>query len=136
MEIEETMISQYSTFKTDIIKVELVFLISNFFITKTYLANRWMRIKIPSCSNSALVAHSRIFRRLAFHLLEFWRRMFDWNLLNWNESVDCLKWKQNLSKISVQTCSNPQYNILVRWFAGTNDSSTKCWMCQALFFFL
>ena len=51
LEIEET---KYSTFKTDIIKVGLVFSISNFFITKTLLANKWMRKKIPSCSNSAL----------------------------------------------------------------------------------
>ena len=28
---------------------------SNFFITKTSLANKWMRKKIPSCSNSALI---------------------------------------------------------------------------------
>ena len=33
----------------------LVFLISNFFITKTSLANKWMRKKILSCSNSALI---------------------------------------------------------------------------------
>ena len=38
-----------------VIKVGLVFSISNFFITKTYLANKWMRKKIPSCSDSALV---------------------------------------------------------------------------------
>ena len=48
LEIEETMITQYSTFKTDIIKVGLVFSISSLFITKTSLANEWM-------SNSALV---------------------------------------------------------------------------------
>ena len=30
-----------STFKTDIIKVDLVFSISNFFIAKTFLANNW-----------------------------------------------------------------------------------------------
>jgi hypothetical protein len=34
--------------------VGLVFLISNFFITKMSLANKWTRKKIPSCSNSAL----------------------------------------------------------------------------------
>ena len=34
-------------FKTDITKVGLVFLISNFFITKMSLANKWMRKKIP-----------------------------------------------------------------------------------------
>ena len=31
----------YSTFKTDIIKMGLVFSISNFFIAKTSLANNW-----------------------------------------------------------------------------------------------
>ena len=33
----------------------LVFSIANFFITKTSLENKWMRKKIPSCSNSALI---------------------------------------------------------------------------------
>ena len=28
-----------------------------------------------------------------------------------------------------------QYNTLARWFPGTNDSSTKCLMFQALFFY-
>ena len=37
LENEETKTTQYSTFKTDIIKVGLVFSISNFFITKTCL---------------------------------------------------------------------------------------------------
>ena len=55
-EVEETKTTQYSIFKTDIIKVDLVFSIFNFFITKTTLANIWMRKKIPSCSNSALAA--------------------------------------------------------------------------------
>ena len=41
LEIEETKTTQYSTFKTDIIKVGLVFSISNFFIAKTSLANNW-----------------------------------------------------------------------------------------------
>ena len=43
--IEETMTTYYSTFKTDMIKVDLVFLISNFFITKMSLANKWMTKK-------------------------------------------------------------------------------------------
>ena len=30
---------------------------------------------------------------------------------------------------------NLQYNTLVHWVAGTNDSSTKCLMFQVLFFF-
>ena len=34
----------------------LVFFISHFFIIKTAPANKWMRKKIPSCSNSALVS--------------------------------------------------------------------------------
>ena len=44
-----------STFKTDIVKVGLFFSVSNFFINKISHANRWMRKKIPTCSNSALV---------------------------------------------------------------------------------
>ena len=46
LEIEETKNTYYSTFKTDIIKVGLVF-----FIKKSSLANKWMSI---SYSNSAL----------------------------------------------------------------------------------
>ena len=51
LEIEETKTTQYLTFKTEIIKVGLVFSISNFFIKKSSLANRWMSF---SYSNSAL----------------------------------------------------------------------------------
>ena len=55
LEIEKTKPTYIlSTFKTDIIKVGLVFSISNFFITKTSLANIWRRKKIPSFLNSAL----------------------------------------------------------------------------------
>ena len=43
-----------SVLKVDIIKVGKFFSISNFFITKTPLANNWRRKKIPSCSYSAL----------------------------------------------------------------------------------
>ena len=53
LEIEETKTTLYSsTVKTDIIKVGLVFSISNFFIKKSSLANKWMSF---SYSNSALV---------------------------------------------------------------------------------
>ena len=51
LKIEETKATLYSTFKTDKIKVDLVFLISNFFIYKIALANLWMSF---SCSNLAL----------------------------------------------------------------------------------
>ena len=57
LEIAETRTTQYSTFKTDMIKVGLVFSFFNFFITKTSLANKWMTKKIHSCSNSALVCN-------------------------------------------------------------------------------
>ena len=43
LEMEETKTTQYSTFKTDIIKVGLGFSISNFFINIIYHANKWMR---------------------------------------------------------------------------------------------
>ena len=49
---------RHSTLKTDIIKAGLVFSISIFFITKMFLANKWMRKEIPSCSNSALFISS------------------------------------------------------------------------------
>ena len=55
LEIEKTKATFIiSTFKTDIIKVGLVFSISNFFINKTYQANNWRAKKIPSCANLAL----------------------------------------------------------------------------------
>ena len=41
LEIEKTKTTQYTTFKTDIIKVGSVFSISNPFINKTYQANNW-----------------------------------------------------------------------------------------------
>ena len=50
-EIEETKTTQYSTLKTDTIKVGLLFSISNFFTKKSPLANKWMSF---SYSNSAL----------------------------------------------------------------------------------
>ena len=52
LEIEKTKpTSIISTFKTDIIKVGLVFTISKFFIAKTSLANNWRSF---SSSYSAL----------------------------------------------------------------------------------
>ena len=51
LEIEETKTIWYSIFKTNIIKVGLVFSISNFFIKKSSLANKWMSF---SYSSSAL----------------------------------------------------------------------------------
>ena len=46
LEIEKTKLTFIiSIFKTDIIRVGLVFLISNFFIAKTSLANKRMRKK-------------------------------------------------------------------------------------------
>ena len=55
LEIEKTKPAFIiSVLKVDIIKVGLVFSISNFFITKTSLANNWRRKKIPSSSYSAL----------------------------------------------------------------------------------
>ena len=61
LEIEESKAAQYSTFKTDIIKVGLVFSISNFFIKESSLANKWMSF---TYSNSAI-------RYLVLSFLEF-----------------------------------------------------------------
>ena len=55
LEIEKTKPTFIiSVLKVGIIKVGLVFSISNYFITKTPLANNWRRKKIPSCSYSVL----------------------------------------------------------------------------------
>ena len=49
LEIEKTRPTLIiSVLKVDILKLGLVFSISNFFITKTSLANKWMRKKILS----------------------------------------------------------------------------------------
>ena len=55
LEIEKTKpIFIISTFKTDIIKVRLVFSISNFFMNKIYQAKKLSAKKIASCANPAL----------------------------------------------------------------------------------
>ena len=64
----------------------LVFSISHFFITKTARANKWMRKKIPSCSNSALGTSPSRFsylpKALNFEVLVGWPNQrdvqFDW----------------------------------------------------------
>ena len=57
LEIEKTKPTFIiSNFKADIIKVGLVFSISNFFINKIALANIWMSF---SCSNLALASYVR-----------------------------------------------------------------------------
>ena len=57
LEIEKTKPTFIiSTFKTDIIKVGLVFSISNFFIAKTSLANNWRSF---SSSYLALVTSAK-----------------------------------------------------------------------------
>ena len=52
--MEKTKPTGYSTFKTDVVKVGLVFSISTFCINKIYQANNWSAKKIPFCKNSAL----------------------------------------------------------------------------------
>ena len=49
LKIEETKANRYSTFKTDIIKVGLVFPLSNFFIDKIAPANIWMSVSCRNC---------------------------------------------------------------------------------------
>ena len=64
LEIEKTKPTFIiSTFKTDIIKVGLVFSISNFFIAKTSLANNWR-----SFSSSYLALGIQI---LNHHMIDF-----------------------------------------------------------------
>ena len=57
LEIEETKTTYYSTFKTDIIKVGLLFSISYILINKIHQANNWSTKKINSSTNSALVSN-------------------------------------------------------------------------------
>ena len=58
LEIEETKTTTYySTFKTDTINEGLVFSISNFFINKSSLANKWMSF---SRSNLALLSNAKV----------------------------------------------------------------------------
>ena len=49
LEIEKTKPTFIvSVLKVDVVKVGLVFSVSNFFITKTSHASKWMRKKLPS----------------------------------------------------------------------------------------
>ena len=84
LEIEETKTTWCSTFKTDTIKLGLVFSISHFFIIKTARANKWMRKKIPSCSNSALVY------TLAYHIN---CKGYTANVLSSESTDECLRTK-------------------------------------------
>ena len=69
-----------------------------------------------------------------------WGLTFVYNFGGWQNEFasllvmlrDC---SRNYSHRSILKSDNLQYNTLVRWFAGTNDSSTKCLMFQVLFFF-
>ena len=71
LEIEKTKPTIIiKTFKTDIMKVGLVFSISNFFIAKTSLANNWRSF---SSSYSALVV---LFRTGQCSDLETWLRLY------------------------------------------------------------
>ena len=69
LEIEKTKPTFIiSVLKVDIIKLGLVFWISNFFITKTPLANNWRRKKIPSCSYSALSREPKISTKFQIYI--------------------------------------------------------------------
>ena len=69
LEIEETKTTWYSNFKTDIIEVGLVFLISNFFITKMSLANKWLRKKILSALLLLIAWYLRSLGKIRFLIL-------------------------------------------------------------------
>ena len=53
----------------------LVFSISNFFITITSLANKWMMKKIPSCGNSALLNLFQLGKDTFYHRKPSWNRV-------------------------------------------------------------
>ena len=67
LDIKETKTNKNSTFEINTIKVGLVSLISNFFITKTSLANKWIRKKIHSCSNWALASKMSQIKKVKAH---------------------------------------------------------------------
>ena len=46
-----------------------------------------------------------------------------------------LGFSRGVPKVLLIKSDNIQYNMLVRWVGGTNDSSTKRLMFQVLFFF-
>ena len=64
----------------------LVLEISNFFITKTSLANKWMRKKIPACSHSAIFT---IFLQSAKFLL---CKLISWKLVKNLYNKNAGKW--------------------------------------------
>ena len=68
LEIEKTKPTFIiSTFKTDIIKVGLVFSISNFFIAKTSLANNWRSFSSSYLALYCTVFHCNICKTISFY---------------------------------------------------------------------
>ena len=64
LEIQKTKPIQYSTFKTDITKVALVFSIYNFFINKIHQANNWCTKKYLHVTLLYSVLHVVIYAHL------------------------------------------------------------------------
>ena len=87
LEIEKTKPTfNISTFKTDIIKVGLVFSISNFFIAKTSLANNWrsfsssylaLAIFLCTCVSSKIIRHPKLYKKMLMHLNVYSFAYFD-----------------------------------------------------------
>ena len=84
MEIQKNKTTQYTTFKTDIIKVVLVFSISSFFVNKNSQGRKLSAKKVPTCGISALSythgLHTTILRHtppINLHLVFwFWKLSF------------------------------------------------------------
>ena len=80
----------------------LVFSISNFFINKISHANKWMRKKIPTCSNLALASYWGVIQSIQFEvsLIEFMLTNFFypkegslWNMVQRSKNYNVLKKK-------------------------------------------
>ena len=80
----------------------LVSSISNFFSNKISHANKWMRKKKPTCSNSALVFCMLIGGYYLFHLLNIllWVRLFGLAKKSKNFKISSSKKKMNFTGFS------------------------------------
>ena len=138
MEIEETKTTFWNWFNKSGL---IFFLISKFFITKTPLANTWMRKKVPSSSNSSLVSHryvdnfefnfailktTHLFQTVRPVLKFLWKNLSDGTLklskiklkvfLNWI-SKKCVKFQKKENPQLFQPCYwRQKQDIASIWF--------------------
>ena len=93
----------------------------------------WQQFLMPKFAKGFPILVTFIIHNLSLKLILFY---FTENM-KWILSIMLLGlFFTNWIKIGHLKSNNLQYSTLVRWVAGTNDSSTKHLMFQVLFFFI